>query len=66
MMSELMPIRKSRDGAGASEGRKSRGGIIRQFYPKFPPMTLSRETPNSDTTQSPYCSRYLSILFLSF
>jgi hypothetical protein len=33
---------KSRDGAGASEGRESRGGFIRRFYPKFPSMTLSR------------------------
>src|SRR5712664_681974 len=27
---------KSRDGAGASEGRESRVRIIERFYPKFP------------------------------
>src|SRR5690348_14893819 len=27
---------KSRVGAGASEGRESRGRIIERFYPKFP------------------------------
>src|SRR5258708_3129847 len=37
---------KSRDGAGASEGRESRGGIIRRFYPKFPrPKTLEHVQP---------------------